>query len=253
MSSFFLSPVNENKEINFNIPSSSPSSSSFLTQENNLKKYVNESNQHLEEEEAVEEESNNSISHLNFSLFNHSNSLFLSPNKNDNSKIENEISSCERRQKEEKESEELAWRLMEEESMRAYEMQIEYMNNNPQLFSQEELQAFNSLLHENIRAESEEDIEQQQQQQHEEEEGDEEEEDNSEAWTYDNLLEIARLVGGKEQKFRNLPYLLTLLSFLDVKTERWRLRSNEVFQSLHFQSYQHLLTVFSFLYFIILE
>lgn len=86
------------------------------------------------------------------------------------------------------ESERLAWQLMEEESMRAYEMQIEFMRNNPELFSEEEIQALNSVLQENV--------EQQEEGEVGEEEGEGEGEEEEDAWSYDRLLEIARVVGG---------------------------------------------------------
>lgn len=98
------------------------------------------------------------------------------------------ISSAERRMKELEESEILAWQLMQEESMQAYELQVEYMRNNPELFSEEEMAALNTVLEEN-RAESqvisgsghdEENVE----------------EDDSSEWTYERLLELGQLVGG---------------------------------------------------------
>jgi hypothetical protein len=100
------------------------------------------------------------------------------------------ISSADRRRQEMEESERLAWQLMEEESMRAYEMQLDYMRSHPELFSEEEVQALNSVLQENVAVD--EDIE--------EGEGEiEDEEGNSGTWSYDQLLEIARVVGGKRQ------------------------------------------------------
>lgn len=44
------------------------------------------------------------------------------------------------------ESERLAWQLMQEESTNAYEMQLEFMRNNPSLFSNEEVEALNMIL-----------------------------------------------------------------------------------------------------------
>jgi hypothetical protein len=98
--------------------------------------------------------------------------------------------SDDRRRQEIEESERLAWQLMEEESMRAYEMQLEYMRSNPELFSEEEVQALNSVLQENVGGNDE-----------EIEEGEEEqgEEGNSGTWSYDQLLEIARVVGGMKE------------------------------------------------------
>jgi hypothetical protein len=109
-------------------------------------------------------------------------------NNRDTIHRENIPTTEERIRNEIEESERLAWQLMEEESMRAYEMQIEFMRNNPDLFSQEEIQALNSVLQENVVQEDGEEGEEE-----EEGEGDEEDED---AWSYDRLLEIARVVGG---------------------------------------------------------
>lgn len=111
-----------------------------------------------------------------------------------------EICSSEKRQREQEESERLAWQLMQEESMNAYQMQVDYMRANPELFAEEDLAALGAVLQES------------QQQQPEEDEGeyddDEEVEDNSQEWTYEQLLELGHTIG-------------------DVKTERWKMRSSD--------------------------
>jgi hypothetical protein len=174
MASFvFDSPVfnNENEQISIiNIFPSTPLPS------NRLQK----SNEGMNEEE--QEGSENVISLLTPMVTPERN-----PSENENSNpemIEEQIppNTEERVRNEMEESERLAWQLMEEESMRAYEMQVEFMRNNPGLFSEEEIQALNSVLQENVAEE-------------EEEEG-EEEEESEDAWSYDRLLEIARVVGG---------------------------------------------------------
>jgi hypothetical protein len=114
------------------------------------------------------------------------------PIANEVSKVDTlAISSADRRQKELEESEMLAWQLMQEESMQAYEMQVDYMRNNPDLFSEEEIAALNTVLEEN-RTESQQGHGVVQGEEEEEEEG---EEDSSE-WTYERLLELGQLVGG---------------------------------------------------------
>lgn len=61
---------------------------------------------------------------------------------------EDALSSAEKRQLEMDESERLAWQLMEEESMNAYQMQVDYMRANPDLFSEDDLAAVGAVLQE---------------------------------------------------------------------------------------------------------
>mmetsp|Transcript_12298 Transcript_12298/g.18633 ORF Transcript_12298/g.18633 Transcript_12298/m.18633 type:complete len:237 (+) Transcript_12298:70-780(+) len=134
--------------------------------------------------------------------------LFSSPNTKESSS-ETEVTDAERErkdaeqvQREIEESERLAFQLMEEESMRAYQMQVEYMTANPDLFSQEEMQALNLVL-----------SEQGNNDQDEEEVDEDLNSSDASNWTYEQLLEIGQAVG-------------------DVKTERWRLRSQQVIDSI---------------------
>jgi hypothetical protein len=99
------------------------------------------------------------------------------------------MSSAEKRQREQEESERLAWQLMEEESMNAYQMQVDYMRANPELFAEEDLAALGAVLQETQQRE-EEDVE-------EGEDGEEVEEDDSREWTYEQLLELGHTIGGK--------------------------------------------------------
>lgn len=116
---------------------------------------------------------------------------------------------AEKRRREEEESENLARQLMEEESINAYQLQIDYMRSNPELFSEEDMAALGVALQEseNIPRSSTAD------------EYDEREEDGSEMgddsreWTYEQLLELGQTIG-------------------DVKTERWKMRSASVIMTL---------------------
>lgn len=218
MSSFLFTPSHENEEINFNIQTPSTpllsseikkqttsitsitSSSTRITSPSNINRNIN-----YEESIIYSTYSPNNNNYNN----NSNNSVCIHTPLNDilttSTRISSspQISSDEKRQNELEESERLAWRLMEEESMRAYEMQIEFMRNNPELFSQEELQAFNTLLHENNETDEYQQNNNGNNNSDDNEENDDnndneedDEQDNSGAWTYDNLLEIARIVGG---------------------------------------------------------
>eukprot|EP01031_Cornospumella_fuschlensis_P033470 gene33470-40496_t len=118
-----------------------------------------------------------------------------------------------RRQREEEEaSERLAWELMQQEQAALYEMQLQYIRTQAEAggMNQEDLQALQQILNEGGRGqeEAEEDGEQEEE---DEEEGEEEEEE--EEWDYDRLLALGQALG-------------------DVKTERWRLSSQKVIDSL---------------------
>ena len=95
-----------------------------------------------------------------------------------------EVSSTEKRLKEQEESERLAWQLMQEESMNAYQMQVDYMRANPELFSEEDMAALGAVL--------------QEPHQNDDEEDDEVEEDDSAEWTYEQLLELGQSIGGRK-------------------------------------------------------
>jgi hypothetical protein len=117
-------------------------------------------------------------------------------------------SSAEKRQTELEESEQLAWQLMQEESMSAYEMQVEYMRSNPELFSEEEVTALNMILqesqqedrhgaHHNHREREEGEDDRSFDDENDEEEEGEGDGDDSADWTYERLLEIGALAGGQ--------------------------------------------------------
>ena len=59
------------------------------------------------------------------------------------------FTSSEKRQRELEESEKLAWQLMEEESMNAYQIQVDYMRNHPELFDAADLAALGAVLNDN--------------------------------------------------------------------------------------------------------
>ena len=103
-----------------------------------------------------------------------------------------DLRSAEKRQKEQEESERLAWQLMEEESMNAYQMQVDYMRANPELFSEDDLAAVGAVLQE---SNNDQQAQQEGSEFDNEEEGDIEE-DNSQEWTYEQLLELGQTIGG---------------------------------------------------------
>jgi hypothetical protein len=108
-----------------------------------------------------------------------------------------DMSSAEKRQQEQDESERLAWQLMEEESMNAYQMQVDYMRANPDLFSEDDLRAVGAVLQQQGGGGEEESGSEFD----DEEEGEGEEggvqEDNSQEWTYEQLLELGNTIGGE--------------------------------------------------------
>lgn len=115
------------------------------------------------------------------------------------------LCSAEKRQKEQEESERLAWQLMEEESMNAYQMQVDYMRANPDLFSEDDLAAVGAVLQENNNNDIHHHNQQHQEGSEYDDEEDEEEgegemeEDNSQDWTYEQLLELGQTIGGNAQ------------------------------------------------------
>ncbi|KAJ1399909.1 hypothetical protein B484DRAFT_406156 [Ochromonadaceae sp. CCMP2298] len=112
----------------------------------------------------------------------------------------------QRRQREDRESEALAWELMQQENHEVYNMQLQFMQENAGTLSEEDL-AVMQLMNEAGRQEPE----------VEEEDGGEGEEelDDSDAsnWSYDRLLTLGHRLG-------------------DVKTNRWRIRADEVIEAL---------------------
>ena len=117
----------------------------------------------------------------------------------------NNDSQSEKRQRELDESEKLAWELMRQENEEAYRVQVEYLQNSQDNISPEDLLLLQSMMNE-------------ENQQHlatntlqNEEEDDKGEE---ESWDYERLLELGEVLG-------------------DVKTERWRKRSQAVISQLN--------------------
>ena len=84
------------------------------------------------------------------------------------------------------ESERLAWELMQQESLEAYNYQVEFMRENSAGMDPADLAALQQAMEEERRNIAP-----------QEQEGDEDEEqDNSEEWTYDRLLALGEAVGG---------------------------------------------------------
>lgn len=122
-------------------------------------------------------------------------------------------SSVEKRQREIEESERLAWQLMEEESINAYEMQVKYMRDHPELFDEADLSAVGAALQENVLSPSQNRNAQEDSNYQDDSENGDTEDENSADWTYEQLLELGRTIG-------------------DVKTERWKMRSANVISRL---------------------
>jgi hypothetical protein len=146
------------------------------------------------------------------------------------------------REKEENDSQELIWELMRQEQMELYQMQLSYLQNNVMIgeengLTEEDMKALQEAMNENNQVIQHIHHPQQQQQQqtrrsfsHEERQDEEEEQDDEnsegqeededeveeqeeETWDYERLLALGQALG-------------------DVKTERWRMRSKSVIESL---------------------
>lgn len=82
------------------------------------------------------------------------------------------------------ESERLAWELMQQESMEAYNSQLEFMRENSEAMDPADLEALEHAMAEERRALVE------------PEESQVELEENSEEWSYDRLLQLGQALGG---------------------------------------------------------
>eukprot|EP00981_Chlorochromonas_danica_P011029 scaffold3632_cov160-Ochromonas_danica.AAC.5 len=129
------------------------------------------------------------------------------------------------RQEEEEASERLAWQLMQEEQEQLYRMQMQFIEAQASegAMSEDDLRALQQVLREAGGAAgaaggggggAADTMEEQE----EEEEVEQEEEEGEAGWDYDRLLALGQALG-------------------DVKTERWRLRSQQVIDSLTEMSY----------------
>ena len=123
------------------------------------------------------------------------------------------------------ESERLAWQLMQEESMSAYQMQLDYLKNNMDGMNDEEMQAIESILRESEvvvgvpAAATSDDASFA-----DEENEDEDQEHSSANWSYEQLLALGEAIG-------------------DVKTEKWRMRSADAISALPLCNYSDILVL----------
>lgn len=104
----------------------------------------------------------------------------------------------ERIAREERESQELAWQLMQEDNMEVYNMQMQFMQENAGQMSEEDMALIESMIRESgqpqmvaapIVAAVQDD--------EEEEEGDELNESDSSNWDYERLLQLGQQIGGE--------------------------------------------------------
>ncbi len=154
----------------------------------------------------------------------------------------------ERIAREERESQELAWRLMQEDNMEVYNMQMQFMQENADQISEEDMALIESMIRESgqpqmVAAPIVADVQDDQ-----EEEGyDELNESNSSNWDYERLLQLGQQIGGEslsDPKFAGKYIVIYILSFAlptDVKTERWRMRAKSVINSLPRKLYSELM------------
>ena len=121
------------------------------------------------------------------------------------------------------ESERLAWELMQQDNRDAYNMQVEFMRENADNLDADTLAAIELAMAE----ERSHVLPDQQLPEPLEDEDGEEEEETSQPWTYDQLLALGEAVGGFNNliiPMINLDNSYTRINYVDVKTERWRLR-----------------------------
>jgi hypothetical protein len=99
----------------------------------------------------------------------------------------------QRREREDRESEALAWEMMQQENLDVYNMQVQFMQENAGSVSEEDMLVMQQLMEEggNPTAMAEEEGEE------EEEEGDELEDSDSSNWNYDRLLTLGQRMGGE--------------------------------------------------------
>jgi hypothetical protein len=155
------------------------------------------------------------------------------------------------------ESERLAWELMQQDSLEAFNMQLEFIRQNSAGMDEADLQALTRAMEEERmahemmvrRAEAAarrapltvrdgaaaaDDDEEEVGEGGSVEPDEQEEEDDSANWTYDQLLALGEAVGGNVMASLLDVLLMAVLlmsrcEYADVKTERWRLRStNEI-------------------------
>ena len=147
----------------------------------------------------------------------------IKDNADDNDDVEREEENEQEETLEDKqrreleESERLAWEIMQQEEQQYYQQQVEYMRQNSETISAEDLAAIQQIVNEpTVRF-----------QQNGDEEGDESDEEGEEGeeeenWDYDQLIALGQAIG-------------------DVKTERWRLRSKNVIDGLTVIDYDEIL------------
>eukprot|EP01038_Epipyxis_sp_PR26KG_P005352 gene5352-7425_t len=128
-------------------------------------------------------------------------------------------SESERLAREEKESEMLAWEMMQQENYELYQLQMQFMRENAELMAEDDFNALQSAINESGRLDM---VMNNNNNVDNDADEEDEEEDNPENWDYDRLLQIGQEIG-------------------DVKTERWRLRAKSVIASLPKITYQTIL------------
>lgn len=123
----------------------------------------------------------------------------------------------ERISREERESEQLAWELMQQENQELYNLQLQFMQDNAEHLNQDDLLLMQSLVNEaTIRPNQSQNNNEgtnDDTNENEDQEQEDETESNPDEWDYERLLALGQQIG-------------------DVKTERWRLRAKSVIENL---------------------
>ena len=145
----------------------------------------------------------------------------------------------QRREREDRESQELAWQLMQQDNMEMYNLQLQYMQENAGQLEDEDFQLMQALMNESGQQVQQINTHETTEEVDEEAENEEDElnESDSSNWDYDRLLQLGQQLGGTAYFNFHISislYLTCLFEslFKDVKTERWRMKSKSVINSL---------------------
>lgn len=108
----------------------------------------------------------------------------------------------QRMEREDRESQELAWQLMQEENMEVYNMQMQFMRENADQMSEEDLALIQAMINESgqpQQAEAPAPIGADE----DDQENNELNESDSSNWDYERLLQLGQQIGGTTQQLLN--------------------------------------------------
>ena len=185
MSSFINDLENENSNVtNIILNNSNENINEFTPKEKSSDPLINCFHTPFADTQEILACKDESSSQSNIHGICHSNVRYDSPQENS----KNIETSLEKRQRELEESEQLARMLMEEESMNAYHMQLQYLNDNEDMLDPIERAAIQNALREADTMQNENNL-------------NENNSEVSEDMSYDHLLELGQVLGGIHRFF----------------------------------------------------